>query len=281
MQKKKRQRVTLETVAKHAGVSRATASLVARNSPLIPEKTARKVMKSMEELGYVYDRVAANLRSNSSNIVGMIITEIANPFFSELLAGVHDTLDKEGYSVILGTTFESATKQERILSAMLENRVGGIILSPVAEISKTISKHLEEWDIPLIQVARKAPGTNCDYIGVDNILGGKLAVQYLINKGHKRIAFLGEPLASSASQDRKKGYELALKENDLPIDETLIMNTSSKREDEIKAIQKMLSSSPPPTAIFCYNDVVALGVMSYLQKVGSNSRKRYSYCRLR
>ncbi|GAA0370646.1 LacI family DNA-binding transcriptional regulator [Bacillus horti] len=266
MAQNNRTRVTLENVAKHAGVSRATASLVARNSPLIPEKTAKKVIQSMKELGYVYDRVAANLRSKSSNTVGMIITEISNPFFSELLAGVHESLDKGGYSVVLGTTFENGLRQDRILSAMLENRAGGIILSPVSDISEAVFKQYREWDVPIIQIAREFPGFDCDYIGINNILGGQLAVEHLIKKGHKRIAYLGGPLASSASQDRKKGYELALEQAGLQIDEHLVLNISATREEGIKGIEQLLGVTEPPTAVFCYNDVVALGVMLYLRR---------------
>lgn len=129
MKQERGSRVTLQQVADHAGVSRATASLIVRGSNLVAERTRKKVLESMKELGYVYDRVAANLRSRNSSTVGLIITEIGNPFFSELLVGVHQELDTKGYTVILGTTFESAEKQDQLLSKMLEYRVGGVIMS--------------------------------------------------------------------------------------------------------------------------------------------------------
>ncbi len=111
--KQNKSRVTLKQVAEHAGVSRATASLIVRNSPSISQPTRDKVLKSMKELGYVYDRVAASLREQTSTTVGLIITDIANPFYSDLLIGVHQALEKEGYTVLLGTTFDSIEKQKK------------------------------------------------------------------------------------------------------------------------------------------------------------------------
>src|SRR4051812_48447680 len=120
MKRKKGSRVTLKDVAEHAGVSRATASLIVRNSPNVSDQTRKKVLAAMDELGYVYDRVAANLRSKRSSTVGVIFTDIANTFFSDFLKGVTTTLEAEGYTVLLGTTFDSEEKQVRLLSTMLE-----------------------------------------------------------------------------------------------------------------------------------------------------------------
>ena len=114
MESKKKGRVTLQQVAEHAGVSRSTASLIVRNSPTIPEATHKKVLASMNELGYVYDRVAANLRSQSSTTIGIIITDIANTFYSDLLLGIHEELEKDGYTGLLGTTFNLLSKQEQL-----------------------------------------------------------------------------------------------------------------------------------------------------------------------
>jgi LacI family transcriptional regulator len=106
----------------------------------------------MKQLGYVYDRVAANLRSRNSLTIGLIITEIANPIFSGVLIGVHEALDKEGYTVILGTTFESIAKQDQLISTMLEYRVGGVIMSPVSGSSLESIERLKQWDIPVVLV---------------------------------------------------------------------------------------------------------------------------------
>jgi LacI family transcriptional regulator len=261
-------RVTLQQVAEHAGVSRATASLIVRGSPLVSEKTRKKVLESMNQLGYVYDRVAANLRTKYSTTVGLIITEIANPVFAEVLVGVHKTLDKEGYTVILGTTFESAAKQDQLISTMLEYRVGGVIMSPVSESSHESIERLRQWGIPVVLFNREPAVANFDYVGVDNVLGAQMAVDYLISKGHRRIAYLGGPADSSAWRHRKQGYCNALYKAGLGLDESLIITSPATRQGGFDVIHQILSLPNPPTAALCYNDIVAFGVFNGLKEIG-------------
>lgn len=262
-------RVTLQQVADHAGVSRATASLIIRGSTSISDATREKVLESMRQLGYVYDRNAANLRSkSSSSTVGILITEIANPFFSELLEGIHNKLDGQGYTVILGTTHDSYSKQDKLLSSMLENRVGGVILSPVPGSSNATFEQLRSWHIPIVMVTREPSDSKYDYVGSDHVLGTQMAVEHLIQKNHKRIAFLGGPSEASAWMERKQGYCNALKQAELKIDEGLITSGPSTREGGIDAIRQVLLNPNPPTAAFCFNDVVAFGAMIELKKQG-------------
>ena len=268
MTKKRGNRVTLQQVADHAGVSRATASLIVRGSKLVAEETRQKVLKSMRELGYVYDRVAANLRSQNSSTIGIIITEIGNPYFSELLAGVHQELDKENYTVILGTTLESSEKQDRLISTMLEYRVGGVIISPVSGSDPDAINRLKQWNIPVIQVAKEIDQANTDYVGFNNVLGGEIATEYLIRLGHKRIAFAGGPEASSARLSREEGYDNALKRAGLKKDASLVVPTPATRQGGMAAVKQLLKLPDPPSAIFCYNDIVAFGVMHGLREAG-------------
>lgn len=268
MIQKKKLHVTLQQVANHAGVSRATASLVMRGSPSVSETTREKVLTSMQQLGYVYDRVAANLRSKTSSTVGLIIMELANPFYSELLEGIHSELDKHGKTIILGTTFDSPTIQDRLLSTMLENRVGGIILSAVPGSPREPIDRICRLGIPMVLVGRKLPGAKCDYVGIDNELGAKLAIEHLIHKGHNRIAFLGGFSQLSSRQGRKKGYDLALHNAGLEIDDSLVIESPATREGGTQAIQKLLRVPNPPTAAFCYNDAIAIGAMMKMNEIG-------------
>ena len=268
MKRKKQSRVTLQQVAEHAGVSRATASLIVRNSPHISEATRKKVLESMRELGYVYDRVAANLRSQRSSTIGLIITDIANTFFSELLIGVHQTLEEEGYTVLLGTTFDSDTKQNRLLSTMLEHRVGGVILCPVSDTSKETIDRINQLDIPIVLAVRELPGANCDYVSVDYKVGAEMAVSHLIQKGHRRIAFLGGRSESSTWKERAQGYYDALHQAGLEVDSSLVVDGPPTREGGVAAVQQVLNHPDPPTAIFCFSDLVAFGVMQELRNAG-------------
>ncbi|CAM3654632.1 MULTISPECIES: LacI family DNA-binding transcriptional regulator [Brevibacillus] len=269
MNKKKRARVTLQQVADHAGVSKTTASLIVRNKVQnISEATQKRVLAAMSDLGYVYDRVAANLRSQSSSTVGMIITEIANPYFSELLEGVHQELDKHGYTVLLGTTSESGAKQDSLLSTMLEYRVSGVILCPATKSSLDTINRLEKWGIPVILIGKEISGADCDYVGVDFAPGSKVAVEHLISAGHRRIALLGGPTEASSWKARKEGYGQAFQEAGLSVDETLMVGSPMTRDGGLNAVRQLLKHPDPPTAIFCYNDVIAFGAMVGLQEAG-------------
>lgn len=264
----KQNHVTLLQVAKHAGVSRATASLAVRGSLNISGTTREKVLASIQQLGYVYDRGAANLRSRDSSIVGLIIMELANPFYSELLIGIHQELDKFGKTVILGTTFDSSAIQERLLSTMLEYRVGGIILSPVPGTSSESINRIQRLGIPLVLVGRNIPEANCDYVGVDNEKGAQLAINHLIQKGHQRIAFLGGRSGYSSWVERKKGYDSALLAAGLEIDASLVLESPATREYGAKLIEAILAIPNPPTAVFCYNDTIAIGAMMKMEESG-------------
>ncbi|MBK5498849.1 MULTISPECIES: LacI family DNA-binding transcriptional regulator [Peribacillus] len=268
MKQPKKGRVTLQQVAKHAGVSTSTASLIVRNNPRISEATRKKVLKSMRELGYVYDRIAANLRSQSSDTVGIIITDISNTFFSEFLIGVHDALEEVGYTVLLGTTFDSVTKQDQLLSTMLEHRVGGLILCPVSESTQETINRLNEIDTPFVLAVRELPEVNSDYVGINYPEGARIAVNHLIEKGHKRIAFLGGIRESSTWIERMEGYREALTKAGLEVDESLMIDSAPTREGGLEAVFKVLNNPDPPTAIFCFSDLIAFGVMQGLRMKG-------------
>ncbi|MCM3762955.1 LacI family DNA-binding transcriptional regulator [Alkalihalobacillus oceani] len=268
MNSKKRRRVTLQDVAQAAGVSRATASLIVRGSPKISAATREKVLGKMNELGYVYDRVAANLRSKQSTTVGLLITEIANPFFSELLDGITAELEKEGYTIILGTTSDSYEKQERLLATMLENRVAGILWTPVSSSTVKTTKQLVDSQLPVVQVGREITGSTFDYVGIDNRAGADLVISYLVKEGHRRIAYLGGPSASSPWRERISSYKQALLQAGLEVDSSLIVESVATREGGRKAMAEILKLESRPTAAFCFNDIVAIGAMQELKGKG-------------
>ena len=268
MTNKPPKRVTLEDVAKHAGVSRATASLIVRNSPKVAEKTRQKVLKSMEELGYVYDRVAANLRSKRSTTIGTIITDIGNTFFAQFLLGVHRELEKFGYTVLLGTSFNSLKEQDRLISTMLENRVGGILLCPVSASSKETVERINKLDTPVVVGIRELPDLAVDYVGLDYKTGAFMAVNHLIEKGHERIAFIGGASDSTTWKERMSGYRKAHEEAGIPIDRSLIWESKPTRNGGLEVIHKVMEQKNPPTAIFCFSDLIAFGAIIGLRKLG-------------
>ncbi|WP_169834335.1 LacI family DNA-binding transcriptional regulator [Paenibacillus donghaensis] len=254
-------RVTLQDVANDAGVSRATASLVVRGSKSIKASTHKKVMDSMEKLGYVYDRLAASFRSQSSSTVGIVITDIENPFYHQMLTKISDVLYEQQFTFLLGMSSESQEKQEKVLETMLENRVCGIILTPVAGTPPLLFNKLRSMQIPALLIGREVEGSGADYVGTDYRLGSQLAIRHLVEQGHRRIAYIGGmPPGNTAYRERIDGYCSALRECGLEVDPQLIIPTPLNREGGIRAIQEALLLDHPPTACFCHNDIIALGV---------------------
>lgn len=266
MQEKKR--LTLNDVASYAGVSRSTASLVVRGSDKITKETSEKVHKAMQEIGYVYDRMAANMRSQKSNTVGMIITDVGNPFYTDFLKGVHTTLEDAGYTMFLGTTYDSDEKQRELIARMLEHRVVGIILCPVSSISQETLQLINAIDIPTVVAVREYKEIIHDYVGIDYVAGAELAINHLIARGHKEIAFVGGASSSIAWQRRFEGYALALEKSNIPLNKELIFETAITREGGKLAVGKIFMSEKRPTAIFTFNDLIGQGVMIGLQEIG-------------
>lgn len=262
-----RNRVTLQHVADDAGISRSTVSLVLRQSPLVADKTRQRVLDSIERLGYIYNRGAARLRTQRSDTVGLIITDLANPFFAELAAGIEAQLDLENYVAMLGSTTDTIDKQDRFLATLQEHGVDGILLcparrtplEPVARVAETM---------PMVLIVRDLAGLEVDYVGADYMTGAEMGVAHLLAHGHERIAFIGGPAESSARRDRQQGYEAALQRAGIAVDQRLLVNTPVTRNAGHQAIVELLSLPQPPTAALCYNDVVAFGVMLGLQSAG-------------
>jgi len=253
-----RPRATVLDIARKAGVSRATVSLVLRGSNLIKKETAAKVRQAMEEVGYVYNRAAANLRTARTNFVGMIMSDLKNPFFSELAVGIEDSLYKLGLTPILANTNDDLERQNQVLRSMLENGVQGIILSPARG---TEAEHLNflPRSLPVILGMRRIEGCELPYVGQDNRAGARKAVEHLIALGHKHIAFFGGDGKITTQQERYAGYCDALRAADLPISRDLVFETNVSKAGGAEAMERALASPARPTAATCYNDLIAIG----------------------
>ena len=263
--RKKPRKVTLLDVAQHAGVSRATASLVLRGSPLVAEKTRQLVLSSMQELGYVYNRAAANLRAQKSHTIGLVVTDITNPFFAELAVSIEAGLESLDYTVMLCNSLDNLDKQDRLLRVLRGHMVDGIVICPAQGSTKETMMALDQWQIPVVLVARYIQDSAMDYAGPNNVLGASIAIDHLVAKGHQRIAFLGGVNDSSARNERFAGYKQALDRHGLATDLDLSIASPVSRQGGFDALTQLLQHPNPPTAALCYNDVVAFGAMLALQ----------------
>ena len=262
-----RARITLKDIAESAGVSRATVSLVLRNNPLVAERTRERVRSSIESLGYVYDRAAANLRTRYTHTVGLVVCEITNPFYAELTAGIDEALDRAGWVGFLANTAESPARQDRFIERMREHRVDGLLLCPAEGTNSELIDRLHRSGLPVVQILRRVGRRNNDHVGADFRLGMTLAAEHLIQLGHRRIAFVGGGRHASPARDRARAFRETLERYGLPTGP--IIRCLPTREDGEQAVgQLMRGGSDDPTAIICHNDLCAIGVLVGLSDRG-------------
>lgn len=259
--------ITIVDVAALANVSKSTVSLVLKDSPLIKGETAERVKEAAKKLGYVYNRRAGELRGNSSNAIGVVINDLMNPFFAEILVGIERKLVQAGYVVLMAHTHESVTLQDKVLQSMREHNAAGIMLCPALNTSPTVLKTINDWGIPLTVFVRNLGPGSYDFAGGDSELGMFMATSHLLNAGHTRIGFLGG-LKGTVFNQRIAGYQRALKAHGAAFDESLVIQSAPSRQGGYQSMQKLLEHVPAVTAAIGYNDIVAFGALSALGERG-------------
>jgi LacI family transcriptional regulator len=266
-------RVTLVDIASDAGVSRATVSLVLRNVPSVAPSTRKRVLQSINRLGYVYHRGAANLRTQRSHAIGLIVSDITNPFFAEIIIAIEDWLGSAGLVTILGNTSENPEKQQRLLKSLSEYPADGILICPTR--GSIPDAGILAGRLPPV-VAFTRPLNGVDYAGVDNVAGSELAIDHLAALGHRHIAFIGGPSSVSSAQQRFIGYRQGIEKNGIPFREDLFIEQAPNRKGGFQGLTAALTLSPAPTAAVCFNDVVALGAIEALRSSGKTPGRDFS-----
>jgi LacI family transcriptional regulator len=266
MEKNQTTRPTLLDIAADARVSRATVSLVIRDVPTVANATRKRVLRSIEKLGYVYHRGAASLRMQRTRTIGLIVSDITNPFFAELILAIEERLAIAGFVTLLGNTSEDRVKQERLLKTMREFPADALLICPALDEGPSLAPLNLGGVLPAVAVARRVPG--CDYAGIDNAQGAQLAADHLYRIGHRRIAFLGGNPQQSTGEERLQGYRQALAGWELPFDPLIVLPSVPNRRGGFDGVQKLLKLNAPPTAALCFNDMVALGAMEALHQLG-------------
>jgi len=271
-----RSRVTLQIIADHLSVSTATVSLALRGSPLVAEATRARVREIAREMGYSYNRSAAALRTDRTNIIGVGFHDITNPYFAELLAAIEGTAGRHGRSILLGTYAEDLDRQERVLSTLAEYRPDGMILCSAGGSTAQSIAPLLDAGVPIVQLSREIAGVELDFVGADDHHGITQAVEHLIELGHRRIAFLCASDAISTGRNRYAGYRDTLARHGLPFDPALVHFDYGSREAGLKGVQNVLDAADPPTAAVCMNDLAAFGAMLGLRHRGLEAGRDFS-----
>ena len=261
-----RTKVTLAEIARVAGVSRATVSLVVRKSPLVADHTREKIERVMSELDYVRDIGAARLRNNSSRTIGVIVPNLVNPFFTEFLSGVEQVMGEQDRVVLLANSHDETTRQDDILQRFRGHGVDGVILCPAEGTDPHLPERMQKWGMPLVQSLREISAGVTDYAGGDYVEAMQLAVSHLVAQGRRTIAFLSVSARTSAREERVAGYVRALRENGA--EGVGIVETELTWRGAEHAAAGIMGLPRPPSAVVCFNDILAAGLMLGLRRLG-------------
>ena len=260
-------RPTILDVAKKAGVSKSTVSLVLQGSESVKPVTRDAVRRAMADIGYVYNRSAATLRSSSSGLVGLVINDLRNPFFTEFAALFQMELAKNGFATVLANSDEDPVLQRRMISSLAEHGVSGLIISPAyGEAEETLAT-LRAATTPTLQVFRSlnSGSERFPFLAPDYQHGGQIATEHLFEMGCRRIAFLGGLDGRPVTDERMSGYLSELKKRGL---EPIVLTGEATRSFGKSMARKLTADHPDVDGLICFNDLVALGVLSACIEIG-------------
>ncbi|GGV24327.1 LacI family transcriptional regulator [Actinomadura cremea] len=261
--------VGIKQVAAHAGVSPGTVSNVLNRPERVADATRARVEQAIVELGFVRNGSASTLRAGHSHTIGLMVLDLANPFFTDLARGVEDVASERGYAVILASSAESGEREQRNLRVLAEQRVRGVLLTPVGDDGANADT-LRDRGVPVVLLDHPTPRANQCSVAVDDVAGGELAAGRLLDDGARTLAFVAGPSVLRQCADRRKGALRALRAAGLgreALREVTVpaMNARSGQE----AARRLLADDRPlPDAVFCANDLLALGVQRELLQAG-------------
>lgn len=260
-----RRRPTIVDVARRAGVSKSTVSLVLRQSPLVREDTRRAVRAAMEALGYVYNRAAAGLRGSGAGLVGLVINDLRNPFFTEFATTVQMALAARGYATVVANTDEDPGLQAQVVGSMIEHGVAALVISPTYGEPEATFAPAARADLPVLQVLRRVGPPDVPFASLDYARGGRLATEHLLDLGARRIAFVGGREGWPITEERRAGYRAVLRERSM---EPILLPGPSTRAFGREAAGLLARHHPEADAAIAFNDLVALGLLAGLPATG-------------
>ncbi|MER3390835.1 MAG: LacI family DNA-binding transcriptional regulator [Microcella sp.] len=258
-------KATLNDVSALAGVSRSTASLVLRGSTRIPAQTHERVRQAMAELGYVYNRQAANMRASASMTVGLIATDIRNPYFAELTMAIADSLHDSAYTLFTVYTRDDLDRQGELVKAMIERQVDGILMLPSIGSTAPAIRDMLGTSTPLVQIARHF-SNEFDYAGPDNTAAAAVLAEHLASVGRGRAVLVGGPHPSSARGERLAGLTAGFSGAGIEFDADESVPTENNPDGGARGLAELLDRGMLPDIVIAYSDAVALGIYSELRR---------------
>ena len=258
---------TIKDIARRAGLSIATVSRVINGNYPVSEESRKKVLLAIQELNYKPNAVARSLKTESTHTIGILVSDIANPFFMQIAKAVENVVSKNHYNIIVCSSEEDEEKEIRYLKMLFEKRVDGIILSPSGK-GNLLAKELETSDIPVVLIDRTIKGLDLDTVAEDSYKGAYMLIRYLLSLGHTEIAIIDGPHSSSTGCERLKGYLDALEHSGQRAKESLIRCGNYTMEYGYDEACKLFKGDNTFTAIFAANNLIAKGVIAAARDMG-------------
>ncbi|MFC7393629.1 amidase family protein [Scopulibacillus cellulosilyticus] len=269
-------KVTVNDIARLANVSQSTVSRVLNNYPQVKEATRRKVLDAIEELKFTPDSVARSMVTNKSNTIGLIVGDISNPFFAESAKIMIQRAQEMGYDIIISNTNHVDSNMDHAVQTLLSKRVDGVIISSVSRNSKTV-KDLYDSGFPVILHNSTVEDTDSHYVVLDNKKGALLAMEHLVQLGHRKIAFIAGPSKYFTVDQRYAGYQEALKKYNLPFRQSFVYEGEYSQEDVYRFVKKLMVEKETPTAFFAISDQMALAIMDAAASMGLKIPEKHAH----
>lgn len=262
-----RSRITIRDVAAHVGVSHQTVSRVMNHSDQVTPETREKVLGAIKELGYRPNRLAQSMVTQKTKTIGLVVVDITNPFFFEVARGVQDMALTKGYNVFVCNTDDNPQREQDMLALLASQEVDGVIMATVSSPEDELLAFAEHYK-PLVVINRDIPHPKASLVSVDILRGAKLAVAHLIERGHRNIAMLSHAGHKPNEMRRVRGYRETLLENGITSRDEWLVLAPPNLMGGYDATKTLLTQYPEVTAIFTYNDLMAIGALRSCHDLG-------------
>ena len=262
-------RITMRDVAEHAGVSKATVSHVINETRFVEDATKQRVQSAIRELGYRPNVAARSLTTQRTSIIGLIVSDVTNTFFGEIMRGIEDVLIANNYSLMVCNTNEVLEREAYYIDILLRQGVDGIIAAATSQNWQALSE-AAKLNIPIVMLDRTFENANSPYVGVNNRYGAYQGTRHLIERGYRDIGILSGFQRLSTMRERLSGFEWAMQEANLPLRPSWSLASPLTIEDGKWTIRQLMSQRHHPAAVFICNNLLSLGALMGLQEMGLN-----------
>ncbi len=265
--RKPHKRISIKDVAAAAGVSHSTVSRALAQSSLVKQETAENIRRISQKMGYRVSAVARSLATSRTRTIGAVVSSIADPFVAEIVNGIEETATEHGYSVFLANSGADPEREIRVVHSFEEQCVDGIVIM-ASRVGALYIPMLSEMRVPIVLINNQHPSEFVHSVTIANVEASREATKHLIGLGHTRIAYLGDQLGYQSDSERFAGYREALAQADLAFHPELVVHGDSRPAAAAQATERLLALAELPTAIFCYNDMSAIGALKCIRSHG-------------